>query len=458
MQNDPNTVRECPKCGKAIKRTAYICPHCRESLAEYDQRKWERESPLPEPKEVPVPVTTRSFKSTILHPVSLFFLIAVVFGLTLILYPSQEKEGGYDAEKVTAAGMEPQAVPPNRYEMVDNPAPPSSAEMPPPAEQDAVGEELEAHRKRFEEGRARYQKIKSVADDIFSKLKEEEAITTDILYLKSGRELHCTIIEDLGTQLKVSYRGVTTTIEKTDIDRMKHRSQQSADMQMQRMALEQATRIVDNGLVEYKGEWITPEEKEIRMQADKLELEQERLELQAAASAQKQQAQKPAIPRMTAPPVTIGSGIDFSSVVITEGRGFGDIIVGDPRCTKKLVKSKLGEPNIEKEHMLDYDWKYGLRFIFASDADVLIEITLNRRFKGKLSSGISMSSTQEDVFAAYGAPVGEEQVHDLFMDYRTYANRTLYQKDLNSRMWYRDLGLEFVFEEGKVKNITVIRI
>jgi endogenous inhibitor of DNA gyrase (YacG/DUF329 family) len=461
MQYNPNTsMRECPNCGKEVKRSAHICPHCHKSLAEYDQQKWERESPLPVSNEIPVPITTRSLKQIILNPLLLFFLIAIIFGITLVLLPPRKTEvREEDNAKASAAKMEQaQPEPPRRYEIVDITTSQAPAAQPPSTQQGTTDEIFDARRKAYEEARARKQQITLLADDIFAKLEEEETITTDILYLKSGRELHCTIIEDLDTQLKVRYKGVTTAIEKTDIGKMKHRSQQSVDIQMRRMSLEQAALIVDNGLVQYKNEWITPEEREITIRGEKLELEKERLKVQAAAKAQKQRAQKPTIKQVKTPPVTIGEGVDFSSVVITEGRGFGDIIVGHPRCTKQFLKSKLGKPDIEKKDLLDYEWKYGMRFVFATDSDLLIQISLKRRFKGKLSSGITMSSTMEEVFEAYGEPRAEEEVDALNLGYLNYANRTLYQKDLYSIIWYRDLGLYFSFEEDGIALITVMRI
>jgi hypothetical protein len=404
-----------------------------------------------------------------LNPIALFFLIAALFGFTVgILSPENNKDGAEDIDTralpiIETSKSKAAVRPVERHEITEittsrPPAPPSPATESPSNEQEAADREAAERRQRFEEARERQQQIKFISDDIFSKLKEEEAVTTDIIYLKTGRELHCTVIEDLETQLKVRYQGVTTTIEKADVSQMKHQSQQSADQQMRRMAIAQATKIVDNGLVQYKGEWITPKERDVRLAEEKLELEKERLKLQAAAKAQKQPAKKPVIQKVTTPPVTIGSGVDFSSVVITEGMGFGDVIVGHPRCTKRFLKSKLGEPDVEEGRRLKYDWKYGMSFTFAIDADLLIYFGLNRRFKGKLKSGISMTSTMEQVFQAYGEPRAEEEVDDLYGDPDNYANRTLYRKGHNARMFYSDLGLQFHFREDGIEWITVMRI
>jgi len=58
-------------------------------------------------------------------------------------------------------------------------------------------------------------------------------------------------------------------------------------------------------------------------------------------------------------------------------------------------------------------------------------------------SRITISSSKEDVFYAYGVPAEEFEVDDLFQDYRNYANRTLYTKGYRSKIWYRDLGIIF---------------
>ncbi len=94
----------------------------------------------------------------------------------------------------------------------------------------------------------------------------------------------------------------------------------------------------------------------------------------------------------------------------------------------------------------------------ASDTDMLIEIKCNKRFKGKLRSGITTSSRLADVYKAYGTPIEEIDTDDLGQILSNYANRTLYRKDINAKLWYRDLGLFFYFEEDTVKTITILRI
>ncbi len=92
--------------------------------------------------------------------------------------------------------------------------------------------------------------------------------------------MQCTVIDDLGPQLIVRYKGVTTTFEKAEIKQVKHLSQRAVDMKMRRMSLEQAIRLVDRGLVPYGDDWITPEERDIKKQKVALALQKAETEAQ----------------------------------------------------------------------------------------------------------------------------------------------------------------------------------
>lgn len=94
----------------------------------------------------------------------------------------------------------------------------------------------------------------------------------------------------------------------------------------------------------------------------------------------------------------------------------------------------------------------------ATDADLLVEVHLNRRFRGKFATGITTSSTTEDVFEAYGEPVDEEEVKTFFRHYDKFKNRTLYKKDETGRIAYRDMGLPFWFDGDNIKEIAIGRI
>jgi beta-lactamase regulating signal transducer with metallopeptidase domain len=158
---------------------------------------------------------------------------------------------------------------------------------------------------------------------------------------------------------------------------------------------------------------------------------------------------------------------DYSSVIVTEGVGFDSFIVGDANCTGEFIKSKLGEPDKETKNeqqgwWIAYHEKYGLDFWLNLREKRLYEIRLNKGFKGKLSSGISMSSTKQDVFAVYGQPLSEKTAGTLSRDFSYYENRVLfYNKNPDSgesrfsKIYYSDKGILFWFDSDKINQIVI---
>ncbi|MCJ7824514.1 MAG: hypothetical protein MUP44_06410 [Anaerolineales bacterium] len=120
--------------------------------------------------------------------------------------------------------------------------------------------------------------------------------------------------------------------------------------------------------------------------------------------------------------------VDTPSIVVEEGVGFNDILIGDPQCTLEFIKVMLGEPDEETGLWLNYRERYGLDFWKPSSESPLQEIRLNKGFAGRLSSGISVASSMDDVFKTYGEPVAEWIVaEDEDIDLHN-NNRTLYTK------------------------------
>jgi len=152
----------------------------------------------------------------------------------------------------------------------------------------------------------------------------------------------------------------------------------------------------------------------------------------------------------------------YSFVTVTEGLGFDDFIIGDANCTAEFIKSKLGEPDEEvkngKDWWLNYIETYGLDFWLSPKENVLKEIRLNKGFKGRLTSGISISSTKQDVLDVYGEPLEEKEVRDLT---KHFENQTLYKKQRifgetkNSKIFYTQHGLLFWFEGDKILQIVI---
>jgi beta-lactamase regulating signal transducer with metallopeptidase domain len=149
---------------------------------------------------------------------------------------------------------------------------------------------------------------------------------------------------------------------------------------------------------------------------------------------------------------------DYSSVTVREGIGFDGFIIGDANCTGEFIKAKLGEPEKENKSekegwWLVYRQKYGLDFWLNLPGNTLQEIRLNKGFKGKLGSGISMFSTKQGVFKTYGEPIREAAVDNLN---NQFDDRVLFiRKDGVSRIDYREKGVLFWFEGDKLTQIRV---
>lgn len=144
---------------------------------------------------------------------------------------------------------------------------------------------------------------------------------------------------------------------------------------------------------------------------------------------------------------------DFSTVVITEGKGFGPFSFQNPRCNKEFIKSKLGEPAAETYNSLNYIPQYGIYFRLPRLDGPPQEVRLEKGFKGRLSSNVTLTTPMRDVFQVYGAPVAEqtgESVPDL-----PSADRTLYRAGSQSAIMYSDYGLVFRFEAESISQIAL---
>jgi len=127
------------------------------------------------------------------------------------------------------------------------------------------------------------------------------------------------------------------------------------------------------------------------------------------------------------------------------------IVIGQPDCTADFVQSLLGPPvRVDSDgKMLRYtDDGFDLWF---SGNKHLSEIHLNRGFKGKLDTGITMASSRKDVFSAYGKPLDKIQASDL---HRKNDDRVLYQKGDISRIYYGQPGLIFWFRGDSITQIV----
>lgn len=150
------------------------------------------------------------------------------------------------------------------------------------------------------------------------------------------------------------------------------------------------------------------------------------------------------------PPLAIPS--DDSPVVFAGNLPVDGIVVRQSQCTAQFVESLLGKPRKKDGSMLRYT-DSGIDFCFPRNGP-LAEIHLNRGFKGKLDTGISLTSTKQDVFGAYGEPVEIIRTANL---HRAKGERVLRQNGNTSRIYYGKVGLIFWFRGDSVNQIVVFK-
>lgn len=148
--------------------------------------------------------------------------------------------------------------------------------------------------------------------------------------------------------------------------------------------------------------------------------------------------------------IKIGYCVDWAKVEVEEGKGFNEIVFGDSKCDKEFIKLRLGVPDHEEGGWVHYRKKYGLGFWFDKGG-ILKEIRLNDGFEGKLSSGITLYSSKEEVFKIYGKPRLELEVEDLGAHFK---DRVLYKCDNRSKIFYKDKKLLFWFTDNEIMQIV----
>ena len=124
----------------------------------------------------------------------------------------------------------------------------------------------------------RQEQIESLANKILEDMRKDGAVTTDTLFLKSGKQINCAILSEMASHYTISYNGLETDYPKSKVMRVESRSQESVEEELRNIALEEATRIVDYGLVPSGNEWILPDEKAYRVMKARMRAEAKRIE------------------------------------------------------------------------------------------------------------------------------------------------------------------------------------
>ncbi len=130
------------------------------------------------------------------------------------------------------------------------------------------------------------------------------------------------------------------------------------------------------------------------------------------------------------------------SMLIVPGESVGPVRKG---MTTNEVEGVLGKPDKKRGKMMVYDGRFGMSVsqggngvmvIFCGDSALANPGV--KKFKGRTKEGIGMESTREAVIQAFGQP-------------DTAKPWNVRQEELD----YKELGLKFILESGKVINITV---
>ncbi|RJP24049.1 MAG: hypothetical protein C4520_04990 [Candidatus Abyssobacteria bacterium SURF_5] len=422
---DSQAQKKCPLCGKTIKKSAYRCPFCHESLAEIDQQEWEDISS----SDISGASSASNLKDDIFTPLSAALVIGVIVAFAIVvsfrLFSLRDKEK--EQEPLFPGSLQERqgekAKPPAK--LVYPESQPAAAVPPVEAPAEDLTDGLPAAPAALEDQK-REQRIQEVFDQIIPDIRKGEQETPDTVILKAGSHLECRILLEDATALKVQYKGVTTTIEKKRIDRVERMTPEQIEEKARAAALARAAEIVD------------------------AEMERERanqsLELEDVPAEGLENA-----------PQGPQSAAGESAFFIGDSSHKGFLIPGDARVTRSSIKSTLGEPDLEYARVLDYNWKHGFELVL-SENDVLEAIRINSdRFKGKLSSEISYVSSLPDVLTAYGEPSSEKYVESLLSDSHEFQSGVLYREGGFSRINYKETGLTFWFDRNRIIQIEVGR-
>ena len=117
--------------------------------------------------------------------------------------------------------------------------------------------------------------------------------------------------------------------------------------------------------------------------------------------------------------------------------------------TKEEIKSLLGHPEEEKENWLNYNKKYGIDFYIDRNH---IELRLNPGFEGQLSTGITLNSTADDLFQAYGQPKRTEETGNLM---NKFEEGVLYRMGDAGKFPLEKRGLLFWLKGDRVSQIVL---
>jgi hypothetical protein len=138
--------------------------------------------------------------------------------------------------------------------------------------------------------------------------------------------------------------------------------------------------------------------------------------------------------------------------VVEEGIGWRAARLG---ATREAVRKAFGAPEDAQPFWLNYRKRLGVDVFFASN-ETAIEIRFNQGFTGRLTTGIGIGSSMNEVFGVYGRPTERKPARSQEGAFEPWV---LYQLTTSSKIIYPDKGVLFWFDSnGKVSQFVVISI
>jgi hypothetical protein len=137
------------------------------------------------------------------------------------------------------------------------------------------------------------------------------------------------------------------------------------------------------------------------------------------------------------------------AMLIVPGQSVGKI---QKSMTTNEVEAVLGKPERWQGKIMVYDKSFGMSVsptkagvmvVFCGDS--MLKYPGVKAFNGRTKEGIGMESSRQDVIKAFGQPTSA----------KPWSAAIPPLMDAQEQIEYKNLGLTFILESGKVINITV---
>lgn len=266
MRESDSILKNCPHCGRLVLRSGASCPYCDNSLDDTSRANGRQEAGRIESRNSSHPKPYSAERRISRLPVLVFFaLVAGTLGLFVLSSFSSNRALITKPEKLSDAfplvTEHPQdtggtSALKGDHESKGMSSTGSDAESAATGATDIVTAQNGLPDRSYE----REKEIRRVFNEVLKDFEKKQVITADTVHMKSGETIQCTIIGETDTRLKIRLNNIAITVEKEKVERVEHRTSEAVTQELRRLALAQATKIVDEGLVRNGGQWVPREQ------------------------------------------------------------------------------------------------------------------------------------------------------------------------------------------------------